>query len=523
MADTPLSIQDFAAKIRDKHPGAYDDVPDSELTDKVLAKYPQYSDMVTKAPAQSAPQEPGMLSKGFDLANQAVSKLEELSPIPLPKGFSDIPNWARHMVGQASDSKPLWDNIHEAVKNPTQENLVRAVPVFGPSSVDASADARSGNIGSMLFNMIKPTAQFATAGAISDAATSGMAARTVQAADKARLSASSDLNKAIPATKSTPYTPEDLKAAEPYLQKEHADSPITNVKEFRDSADAAVQKIEGQVHNAIQAVSANHATGIEFWPQTLADTKNVLSENARGAGFVKAGLKELEDFQLDEPKTLFQQDAIRRQLNAENSATLRKNNYTVDIARKSDPAFAAREAAAESLRNSIYDALDKQGYDTGSLRQDEGSIIKLRNAAENQIYNGEKKINGTASNVLGKSLMGSLATAGGVGAGATAGEFVGHPIIGAMIGERVGSRIGDLFKAQHLTRDELIERSFSLPQGNATPFGTQPPSGAATIGDILKAKGVNALTMSPQLANAPSQQQQSPQLPFHPGAGLSRP
>ena len=46
MGTTPLSISDFAAKIRSVHPGAYDDLSDTALTSKVIAKYPQYSDMI---------------------------------------------------------------------------------------------------------------------------------------------------------------------------------------------------------------------------------------------------------------------------------------------------------------------------------------------------------------------------------------------------------------------------------------------------------------------------------------------
>lgn len=45
-----MSPAEFAATIRTKHPGAYDDLSDDDLTAKVLAKYPQYGDMVTVDP-----------------------------------------------------------------------------------------------------------------------------------------------------------------------------------------------------------------------------------------------------------------------------------------------------------------------------------------------------------------------------------------------------------------------------------------------------------------------------------------
>lgn len=43
MADTP---QQFAARIRAKHPGAYDDMNDNELTMSVINKHPEYRDLV---------------------------------------------------------------------------------------------------------------------------------------------------------------------------------------------------------------------------------------------------------------------------------------------------------------------------------------------------------------------------------------------------------------------------------------------------------------------------------------------
>src|SRR3954468_19413359 len=54
-----LSVQQFAARLRTKYPGAYDDLPDDVLTEKVLEHHPQYRDMVapnSPPPAMPAPQ-----------------------------------------------------------------------------------------------------------------------------------------------------------------------------------------------------------------------------------------------------------------------------------------------------------------------------------------------------------------------------------------------------------------------------------------------------------------------------------
>lgn len=66
MADPrKFSPAEFAARIRAIHPGAYDDIPDQELTDRVLKKYPQYQDMVGPAvnPMGNVPVQPGGLTQ----------------------------------------------------------------------------------------------------------------------------------------------------------------------------------------------------------------------------------------------------------------------------------------------------------------------------------------------------------------------------------------------------------------------------------------------------------------------------
>lgn len=76
-----MTPSEFASTVRAKHPGSYDDIDDNTLTQKVLAKYPQYSDMV------STDQGPGViksgalgLMSGVPGAETAISGIESLSP-----------------------------------------------------------------------------------------------------------------------------------------------------------------------------------------------------------------------------------------------------------------------------------------------------------------------------------------------------------------------------------------------------------------------------------------------------------
>lgn len=78
-----------------------------------------------------------------DRANELAGKF--LSGAGLPTSISDIPNWFQHFVGAAKDSKPAWEAFKTAVEHPTQENIVNAVPFFGPTSVAMSKDVRKGD------------------------------------------------------------------------------------------------------------------------------------------------------------------------------------------------------------------------------------------------------------------------------------------------------------------------------------------------------------------------------------------
>jgi hypothetical protein len=85
------------------------------------------------------PPKPSLIDRG----NALVAK--SLSAAGAPTSVSDIPNWFSHFIGAASDSKPAWESFKKAVENPTQENIVGAVPFIGPASVAMSQDAKKGD------------------------------------------------------------------------------------------------------------------------------------------------------------------------------------------------------------------------------------------------------------------------------------------------------------------------------------------------------------------------------------------
>ena len=284
----------------------------------------------------------------------------------------------------------------------------------------------------------------------------------------------SDFVNGVPPTKSTPYTPQDLQNARPYLEDEHAASPIKTVADLKDAADSAIGRIENRISDYVRQNPADQLTNDPLGSVNAALAKT----DSLKQGFSQAGLKELAPYNLDEPLTVMKADKLRRQLNAENAAFETKNNYDQAQARATDPAYAAREAAAGALREGIYRRLADRGIEgVYQLRQDEGSLIAVRNAAQNQIFNGGKNVAGTGTNgVVGQTVHNAIRIAS-TGTGAALGAHLGGTegaTAGAILGGGAGEAINRTFFPGNLTRDALVERSFSKPITNGASLPEIP-------------------------------------------------
>jgi hypothetical protein len=82
----------------------------------------------------------------LDTANRMAGRA--LSAAGLPTSLSNIPDWAKRtgkaLVGPAAGGPSMWQPAINAIHNPTQENVVGAVPVIGAPSVEMSRDVRAG-------------------------------------------------------------------------------------------------------------------------------------------------------------------------------------------------------------------------------------------------------------------------------------------------------------------------------------------------------------------------------------------
>lgn len=371
---------------------------------------------------------------------------------------------------QYQKAKASYDQGHYS--EAAGHTLAMLLPFVGPAAANAGEEIGTGDpetiakgAGDAAAVLAAPKVMEAVSDAL-PAVQNALRTRASQAANVRSIAnaarASADFKAAIPPTATTPYEAADLQRAAPFLAEEHATSPIASVDAVREGADSAITQIESHIQTYIDA---NKDRAITTDPIAVAKAK--LAQGAR-ADDVTLGLKELNGLGLSKTMTLPEAEQARLRLNAENQNQLAKNQYDVGNALKADPAFAARYYAAQALRDGIYDALDQQGIpDVRQLRQSEGSLIKIRDAAQAKRFAGEKPVAGTGAN----SIPAKIARAGIPAAGGAAGAYIGGPV-GAAGGVVIGNEIAKAVAPSNLTRDALVERAMNTI--GQTPRPTYP-------------------------------------------------
>lgn len=415
---------------------------------------------------------PGNIARfGTRLAENAKG-IKDTLPIPQAIGGAGVAQGPVNALGGLIASHfdqgvKAYDSFKEGdYTSAALHGVAALVPGVGPMVANAAEEATAGHWPEAIADAV-------TIGAVPKIAEAakGMpaAARRISAnratARAARQSVNAvlpDLMKAAPPTKTASWNTGDWQRAGKYIVDEHSTAPINSVETLRDAAEAAVTKIEDHVK---AGVDTNPKDLIRVNP--IDRVTDAFKGRARSDDLA-LGLAELKSLGLDQPMTLVDAENARKRLNAENTATLRKNHIDRYTARTEDPKFAAREVAAEALRDGIYDQLEARGMkDVRELRRDEGAILRIRNAVERQIYGGEKTVAGTGKDSPARRVAAKASTV----LGGAAGAATGGPI-GAAVGAGVGHEIGGMFSRPNLTRDAMIERAFKNAVG---PGVTLPP------------------------------------------------
>lgn len=308
-----------------------------------------------------------------------------------------------------------------------------ALPVVGPMAAHAGEEIAAGRApelaGEVLSGLVIPGGVKAGSGA-----QKALAARTVRQADKAMKAADMNLRLAFPKA-----DPKVIQQARPYLNEQFAGKAPQTTGELIGALNRASSAIETRVKGYLDEFQHDRLA-----PKVLDTVREKLAGHPR-ADFVDDALKNLDSFDLDRPRSPGEWDAVRAQLNAENQSVLEGTGAKKATARKTNPGFAAREIAAEQIRDAVYGHLEARGVPgVADLRRDSGALIQLRKAVEPQKLRGENKVAGSAPESAIRNI---------------AGEVVDKlaPLPGV-----VTQPIARAIKGQRSTRDALVARAFGV-------------------------------------------------------------
>lgn len=358
-------------------------------------------------------------------------------------------------------------------------SVAAALPMVGPMAARWGEMIGNGEApeaaGEMIVGALTPAAVKGgktAAGVVSKR----MATRAATRAAEALTAAESDLALALPKADRALFS-----TAKPYLNEQAKAAPITTVAELIDASDAAITGIEGRASQIVQAFPEARLR-IDY----QGVVQKALGDTPRGKA-LDVAMRELEDLPLDRDLTLPELDRIRLQMNAENKAIRKRNNYDQATARKVDPGYAAREALAAEIRDRLYGYLEQRGVEgVRQMRMDEGALIQVRDAALKELPRSARGVAGGAQAGLLRRMAAKGAEKAGTFVGAKA---AGGP--GALVGAEAGGMVGDLIRGTAPSRDVLVGRAFKVADDRLPTYPTVPER-APVAGEL----GPGAIEMS---------------------------
>ena len=305
---------------------------------------------------------------------------------------------------------------------------------------------------------------------------------------------------AVPPTKGDVDYDENFNRSAPHLAEEARKAPITTVREAEAASNKAITKIDGQVRTALGQI-----------PEETVNGNSILDSARKAVDAVKrtpeeraAATKLLEGLGIRGDIGILDADQLRERLNAELSGEYDKTGSDRATLRKTNSSYAANEAAANALRDAIYDRMEARGItEARELRRDQGALMNMRDHYHDNIVKSEaadakpqpntplQKAAKTGGQALGAVAGGGLGTVLGPG-GTVGGAFAGREIGGAL-GEKFGSKL-----AQDNRPNARIARTFEnlknspvQPRqlGAVRPVPTPAPQGPFQMQDLAPNRG----------------------------------
>jgi len=340
------------------------------------------------------PSKPGILDKANDYAGKF------LSATGLPKSISDIPEWFQHLTGTHPNSEPFWEPVRRAVKEPTQENIVAAVPFVGPASVSMSQDVRKGDYGG-------------AAATLAGTLAAPKVAETGNAVGRAALSNTGKVTDAIAHKMYQSTLKPGPRSFTPAEVQQMVDTGLENKipisKAGLAKLDALVSDLNSQIAAEIKAGSAKGATVNKFdVASRLTGTADKFATQVNPEADLNAVGEAGNEFLRNQPNDI----------PAAKAQDVKVGTYRQLKSKAYGELGSASVESQKALARGIKEELEDQFPEIAGKNAKEGKLLGLDDALEDAV---NRTRNRNVLSIGGKIILGAGAGAFGGPAGAAAG------------------------------------------------------------------------------------------------------
>jgi hypothetical protein len=374
---------------------------------------------------QSAPPQQGFDTRTFSgfmaslkaHADEYAGKA--LAGAGLPTSISNVPEWFQHLTGTHPDSQPFWEPIRRAIQNPTQENIVGAVPFVGPASVAMSKDVQKGDYAGAM-------ATLAGTLAVPKVAETGAAMARLP------ITAASQISDAV-ANKMYQSTLKPSPAS--YSPAEVSQLVQTGLENKIPISEAGVRKLDQLVSNLNDAVKQNISEGANQRAMVnkfgvasrLGETANKFATQVNPEADLSAVGRAGNEFLENQPN----------EIPVNQAQALKQGTYSQLKSKAYGELGSATVEAQKALARGLKEELADQFPEIAGLNAKESKLLGLDEALERAVNRTRNRnVISLGGKILAGGAIGALGGEAGAGTGmglALAHEVLGDPAIQSRI------------------------------------------------------------------------------------------
>ena len=395
----------------------------------------------------------------MDTINRNAGKV--LSAAGLPTSISAIPEWFQHLTGTHPNSEPFWEPVKRAIQNPTQENIVGAVPFIGPASVSMSKDVQKGDYAgaaSTLAGTLAAPKLAEGGGEIAAKAGSKVASKVGALSDTVAEKMYQSALKPGPRS----YTPEEVES----MVQTGLENKIPISKAGLKRLDSLVSDLNAKIEADIKAGSNAGATVNKFdVASRLGDTANKFKTQVNPEADLEAVGKSGNEFLANQPNEIPVSDA----------QALKKGTYRQLKDKSYGELSSASKEAQKALARGIKEELADQFPEIIPKNAQEAKLLGLDPALEDAVNRTRNhNIVGLGTKIIGSGALGAVGGEAGVGAGMGAAvmhEVLSHPALQSRLAIAI-SRASKIPFPEALAKGCCRTANFEFARNFAGKFST---------------------------------------------------